>query len=177
MQVIPQKQDQEIEKAITMVIDCVREKCTNPKPLILHSIRVGFRLLELKQPINVVLAGFLHDLVEDTNCTVEKIEKEFGQKVSGLTIALAQEKIEDYKERWRVLMSKIKKAGEKAMLIKLLDIEDNLKYLPQVKDNKILKEIQWKHNFAMKELESHLGNLDIFKECRKAHKQLFKKLL
>lgn len=177
MKVIPQKQDKEIEKAIMMVVDCVREKCTNPKPLILHSIGVGFRLLELKEPREAVLAGFLHDLVEDTNCTIEQIEKEFDQEVSNLITVLTQEKIGDYKERWRVLMNKIKKADKSAMLIKLLDIENNFRYLPHVKDHEILKEIQWKHNFAMSELEPHLGDLDIFKECRRVHKELFKKLL
>ena len=129
----------DIERAIIMLVGCVQENCRNSKPLILHSIRVGMKLLDLNQPTEVVVAGILHDLVEDTNCTTEQIKNAFGKKVSNLVYALTQEKIEDYKERWHVLLGKIKKAGKSAMIMKIVDCNDNLvHFFPSVKDTSSL---------------------------------------
>ena len=75
MQIHPRKIDQQMEKAITMLAHCVNEECRNEKPLILHGIRIGFKLAELEEPEEVVVAGILHDVVEDTNCKIEEIEK------------------------------------------------------------------------------------------------------
>jgi hypothetical protein len=36
----------EIERAIIFMIQKIQERCYNEKPLILHSIKVGLRLLE-----------------------------------------------------------------------------------------------------------------------------------
>lgn len=177
MEITPSKKQREVEKAIMMLVDCVRENCRNKKPLLLHSVRVGLKLLELNQPSSVVSAGILHDLLEDTNCTLEQIEKEFGKKVAGLVMALSQEKIKDYKKRWHILLKKIKKAGKQAMLIKVIDIQDNAKFLPLVKDKKILNQIYWKHNFAMSQMEPYIGNLEIFKQCRQDYLKTFRQLV
>ncbi len=176
MDIKPPKVEKDIEKAITMLVDCVRENCRNPKPLIIHSIRVGLRLIELKQPQEVIIAGILHDLVEDTNCTLGQIKKEFGFGVANLVSALSQEKIKDYKKRWHILLDKIKRVGKKAMLIKVVDIYENLPYLPLVKSRQILREIYWKHNFAMDQLKPYIGHLKIFKKCLNEHKEMFKRL-
>jgi len=164
-----------MEKAIALVADSVREKCRNKKPLILHSIRVGLKLLELKQPRELVVAGILHDLIEDTDCTINQIRKAFGVRVARLVSAVTQAKIVDYQKRWRILMDKIKKTGKAAMILKLVDINENLTYLSLVKDKEELKKIYWKHNFAMGQLKPYLGNLKIFQECRNGYKRSFKK--
>lgn len=51
----------EIEAAIVFMVQKIKEKCYNEKPLILHSIRVGMRLMELGASKEVVIAGVLHD--------------------------------------------------------------------------------------------------------------------
>ena len=56
----------EIEHAIIFMIQKIRERCYNEKPLILHSIRVGLKLMGQKEEKEAVVAGFLHDLIEDT---------------------------------------------------------------------------------------------------------------
>lgn len=175
MKVKTKKIDKEIEKAIIMLTDCVKEECRNQKPLILHSIRVGFKLLELEQPKEVIIAGILHDLVEDTNCTIKKIKKVFGSKVSNLVSVVTQNKEKDYKKRWSILMRNIKKVGKSAMIIKLADMNDNLTYISLIKDSKELKKIEWKQNFAMNELRPYLKNMNFFHEYEKSFKKLFKK--
>lgn len=178
MKTKPKKTDQEIERAITMLVCCVNQKCRNQKPLILHSIRVGLKLYELSQPQEVIIAGILHDLVEDTDCTIKEINKEFGSRVANLVASVSQEKIRDYKERWRVLMEKIKKVGKPAMILKLIDIYENLNYIPLVivRNQKELEAIYWKHNFAMEQLKPYLGRLKTFRDCRNGYRKIFKKL-
>lgn len=165
-----------MEKAIIMLADCVRKNCRNPKPLILHSIRVGLKLLELRQPKEVVIAGILHDLIEDTDCTIGQIRKTFGVKVARLVSSVTQEKLKDYKKRWYILMEKIKKEGKSAMILKLVDMNENLVYIPLMKDREELKKIQWKNNFAMSQLKPHIGNLGVFRECGNAYKRTFRNL-
>jgi len=165
------QKDIDIEKAITKMVICINEKNRNSKPLILHSLRVGMKLFELKQPKEVIIAGFLHDLVEDTNCTIRDIKKEFGSKIALLVSALTQEKVADYQERWHVLMGKIKKTGKQAMIIKIIDNNDNLvHFFPSIKEKQFIKEIVWKQNFTIESLKPYLSDVKYFKEYRKNFK-------
>jgi len=54
------------------------------KPMIIHPIAVGKLLEKFGYDDNVVAAGYLHDVVEDTNYTLEDIEKEFGSDIKSL---------------------------------------------------------------------------------------------
>ena len=47
------------------------------EPYFSHPAEVAFILAELKMDVPTIVAGFLHDVVEDTDTTVEEIEKEF----------------------------------------------------------------------------------------------------
>lgn len=54
------------------------------KPMIMHPISVGNLLEEYGYDDNVVAAGYLHDVVEDTKYTLEDIEKVFDSDVASL---------------------------------------------------------------------------------------------
>ena len=176
MQIKPPPEQIEIEKAIIMAVDCITKKCRNPKPVLLHSLRVGFKLQELNQPKEVIIAGILHDLIEDTDCKINRIKREFGLKVAKLVSACSQVKGEDYKVRWYKLLNNVKKAGKEAMLIKVVDGDDNLPYTPLVKSPKELKKVLWKHQMVIEKLKSKIGHLKIFKEYHKNYKEMLKKL-
>lgn len=99
MNIKPPKEQIKIEKAIIMLVYCVIRKCRNPKPVILHSLRVGLKLQELNQSKEVVIAGILHDLIEDTNCKISQIKKKFGSKVAKLVSACSLPNIKNDKTR------------------------------------------------------------------------------
>jgi (p)ppGpp synthase/HD superfamily hydrolase len=108
------KDRKEIERAIIFLVKKIQERCYNEKPLILHSIRVGVQLIELCEEKETIIAGFLHDLLEDTDCKIVEIEKKFGKKVAKLVLACTFDKnIKDYKERWQKSVSNIKRGGTK----------------------------------------------------------------
>lgn len=168
--------EREIEAAILLLIDCVRQNCRNPKPLILHCLRVGMKLLELDQPKEVVIAGILHDLIEDTDCKISQIKKKFGQKVAKLVFACTQEDIDDYQERWHVLMKKIKRAGQGAMMIKIADAGSNLPYVLLMKDKEKIEQTLWKQRLILKELKPKLGDLEFFRAFEKKYEEVARAL-
>jgi guanosine-3',5'-bis(diphosphate) 3'-pyrophosphohydrolase len=160
----PQTQ-KEIERAIAFMIQKIQERCYNEKPLILHSIKVGLNLMEQKEEKDVVIAGFLHDLIEDTDCKIEEIQNEFGEKVARLVVACTFDRnIKDYKERWRNLISNLKRAGKDALIIKLIDQMENLPYYMLISDEEKKKEVMWKHKFFISECRSDLEKLPPFKD-------------
>ncbi len=60
------------------------QKRASGEPYITHCIAVAIILAELNvQPV-VVVAGLLHDTVEDTSVTLEDINREFGEEISRL---------------------------------------------------------------------------------------------
>ena len=51
-------------------------------PFVMHPIAAAFIVLELGLDEDSIIAALLHDVVEDTDVTLEEIEKEFGTSVS-----------------------------------------------------------------------------------------------
>lgn len=56
----------------------------NPKPVIFHSVQVGVHLYNHDYESDIVIAGILHDVVEDSETTVAEIEERFGSRVAQL---------------------------------------------------------------------------------------------
>ena len=54
------------------------------EPYVTHCVAVAQILAELKMPAAVIMAGLLHDTVEDTDLTLEDIERDFGPEVARL---------------------------------------------------------------------------------------------
>lgn len=75
------------EKALQFAMEAHKgqvRKNEPEKPMIIHPIGVGRLLEEYGYDDQVVAAGYLHDVVEDTNYTLSDIEKEFGSDVAML---------------------------------------------------------------------------------------------
>ncbi len=174
MKIKPPKEQIEIENAIIFLIDCIKKRCYNEKPLILHSIRVGIRLFKVNRTKETVIAGFLHDLLEDTDCKIEDIEKRFNKKVLDLVLACTAPKTKDSKERWFSYVKQIKEAGEEAVAIKIVDADDNLSYVPLIKDKNYLKKILWKHKVLIEELKSvdEINKWSVFKKYCKSYRKV-----
>ena len=69
-------------------------------PYIEHPTAVAARLEQFGYGEQVVAAALLHDVVEDSETTVEDLRGEFGDRVAGLVAALSDdETIDDYRER------------------------------------------------------------------------------
>jgi len=174
MKIKPPEEQVDFEKAIMMLVDCVKQYCNNDKPLILHSLRVGFKLWEFEQPNEVIIAGFLHDLLEDTNCKIEPIKEKFGDRVARLVLACTLPDIKNDEERWLAFLEQIKAAGKEAVIIKIADANDNLSFVVLIKDRDYLKKILWKHKMIIEKLGPEVKDLGIFKEYCKNYRKTIK---
>jgi len=174
MKIKPPDEQTEFEKAIILLVDCVKEYCNNDKPLILHSLRVGFKLWEFEQPNEIIIAGFLHDLLEDTNCKIEKIKEKFGDRIAKLVLACTLLNIKNDEERWLMFLGQIKKAGKEVIIIKIADAYDNLSFVVLIKDRDYLKKILWKHKMIIEKLGPEVKDAKIFKEYSENYKKIIK---
>lgn len=62
----------------------IDQKRASGEPYITHPLAVADMLADLKMDVPSVIAGLLHDTVEDTSATLKDIEKLFGEEVASL---------------------------------------------------------------------------------------------
>ena len=87
-----------------------------------HPIAVSDLLFDEGQPPTVVVAGLLHDVLEDTDVTPAELHKRFGPDVARLVEALTQDTaIVNYGERKAALRRQILDADPEAAIVSLAD--------------------------------------------------------
>jgi (p)ppGpp synthase/HD superfamily hydrolase len=87
-----------------------------------HPLAVAELLREARQPHRVVVAGLLHDVLEDTDVTAAEVRRRFGTPVSELVEALTEDgAIDDVRQRKAALRQQILDAGASAATIALAD--------------------------------------------------------
>jgi GTP pyrophosphokinase len=67
-----------------------RQKRASGEPYINHCLAVASILLELGAPIAAVAAGLLHDTVEDSDVSIEDLERDFGDEIAGLVYGVTK---------------------------------------------------------------------------------------
>lgn len=71
-------------------------------PFIIHPLAVGCTLADAGEDEDVVVAGFLHDTVEDTDVTLDQIRDEFGDEVAELVDGCSENKALSWDERKKI---------------------------------------------------------------------------
>lgn len=120
------------------------QKRKTGEPYIIHPIAVA-RIIaeELELGANPVIAAFLHDVVEDTNYTIEDIRKLFGDDVAflvGVVTKQKKNKNEQSKQiaNYRQILASVH-YDIRAMLIKLADRMHNMRTLSSMRPDKQMK--------------------------------------
>lgn len=110
-----------------------RRKGEAQEPYINHLIEVMSLLANFAgETDSVVLqAAALHDVVEDTDTTIEEVEERFGAAVAVLVAVLTDDKSLPKAERKRLQIEHMKTAPAQARLIKLADHTSNVTELPE----------------------------------------------
>jgi (p)ppGpp synthase/HD superfamily hydrolase len=82
-------------------------------PFLTHPVEVACLLHEAGYPDEVVAAGVLHDVLEDTEAERLELDDRFGQRVASLVAAVSEDpSIEDDAERKAALRSQVAGAGD-----------------------------------------------------------------
>lgn len=97
-------------------------------PYVAHPFRVMFTLRHLFNvtDLDTLVAGVLHDTIEDTNTDFDDIEKEFGAKIAGFVAMLTKDKRAREKDREDVYFASLQNAPIEVKLCKLADSYDNV---------------------------------------------------
>ncbi|MFA1821883.1 HD domain-containing protein [Virgibacillus oceani] len=116
---------------------------TSRTPYITHPIRVADRLEKAGLSTEVVSAGYLHDVVEDTPYEIEDIHRLFGPHIAELVTAHTEDKSKSWQERKQHTIDIIKHAEKEVKYLIVADKLDNLLSLEQ--DLKIQGDAIWNH--------------------------------
>lgn len=99
------------------------------KPILFHDIRVGVYLYENGYAQDVVVAGVLHDVIEWTAVTEERLRLEFSDAVTKLVRANTKDdSITDKQEKTNELIKRCVQNGQDALIVKTADILDSFKW-------------------------------------------------
>lgn len=96
-------------------------------PYIVHPMEVMQILTDLDCSENTIIAGILHDTLEDTETTPEEILKEFGEDVLSLVKLESEDKSKTWKERKQETINHLKTAMLDVKLICFADKLSNLR--------------------------------------------------
>ena len=119
------------------------------EPYITHPLEVAHILADLEMDCTTLIAGLLHDTVEDTNCTFEEIKEQFGDSVAMLVDGVTKLDKIPYTTKEELQAENLRKMflamakDIRVILIKLADREHNiytLKYLPEDKQKEKARE-------------------------------------
>ncbi len=145
----------ELENAIDIASAAHKnQKRASGAPYITHPLAVASSLISWGMDIDSVIAGILHDTIEDTDLTLDKVENIFGHGVAflidGVTkvskIRAGMKDLSDYLPQTKDNLSKLLIAvGQdlRVIIIKLADRLHNLttlQYIPRDRQIKIARE-------------------------------------
>ncbi len=127
------------------------QKRASGEPFILHPLHTAYILAELKLDPVTIVAGLLHDTVEDTSVTLEDIQKEFGAEVASLVDGATKIKrlgVQDMESYHAESIRKVIMASARdirVIFVKLADKLHNMRTLEHFrpeKQRRIAKEVR-----------------------------------
>jgi GTP pyrophosphokinase len=135
----PTKDFSVLENAYNFAVDAhINQKRRSGEPYIIHPLKVAYILADLELDMETIIAGILHDTIEDTPFTYDNIERIFGEEIAALvdgvtklghlSYAASQSKEEIQAENYRKMFMAMAK-DIRVLLVKLADRLHNMRTL------------------------------------------------
>ncbi len=127
--ILPEINNDKIRQAIYFATDrhngqCRKGSCT---PFIIHPMETMTILSSMKADTNLLVAGLLHDTVEDTDTTIDEIRQLFGNDVAELVGGHTEDKSRSWEERKQTEIDECREASERLKMLILADKLANLR--------------------------------------------------
>ena len=121
------------------------QKRRSGEPYLIHCLEVAYLLAELNLDIASITSGLLHDVVEDTLTTIERVEEMFGAEVAhivaGVTkiskIKFASEHVAQAENLRRMILAMVDDI--RVILVKLCDRLHNMRTLEHLRPEKQMR--------------------------------------
>ena len=166
------------------------QKRKSGAPYFEHCIQVCIQLISWHMDMDTLIAGLLHDTIEDTNIKRQDIEDKFNKDIGHLVYGVSKLsgiKFRDYKHRQAENLMKMFLAVAKdlrVIIIKFSDRLHNMKtldFLPEEKQIRIAKETRdlyapLAHRLGMNKLKMDYENLILKYTNKVAHNSIKRKV-
>ncbi|MBU6184803.1 MAG: HD domain-containing protein, partial [Rickettsiales bacterium] len=154
------------------------------EPFYSHPLEVAYMVSDYNLKTDVIVASILHDIIEDTEVTVEMIEGTFRQRIAEMVDMLTRDRPDGTKLTIEeVINNAYKKADKEVLLIKLIDRLHNIQTIGSLSAKKIEKTItETLANFiassiylGLLEIESQLTESCMYYDSKQKNKPYKKK--
>lgn len=121
-------------------------------PYILHPLEVMQILYSMRADNNLLIAGVLHDTVEDTDTTLSEIREIFGDDVAELVASNSEDKSKSWDERKKHTIEELATAEKRVKMLIMADKTSNIRSIAH--DYKNIGDNVWKRFNAPKEKQA-----------------------
>ena len=160
-----------------------KRKTDNHVDMIFHPFTVGMILQRANASTNCVIAGILHDVVEDTKYTLEDIKEEFGIEIAEIVEGVSENKSLPWKQRKIEAIEKVKTANLDVKLVEAADKINNLETMYSLYQdmgekiwesfNKPKEEQKWYYTQMYNAVIYNTEENELFKRYEKILKKIF----
>ena len=105
-------------------------------PYIIHLLNVARTLIQLECSESVIIAGILHDTLEDTRVTLDDILEAFGKKIADLVGSVSEPNKSEliWENRKAHTIKNLKTASQEQLILSLADKLDNIREIREDQD-------------------------------------------
>lgn len=160
--------EKEMDDALHFVAKHIKDSGNNTKPVLLHSFKMAYYLYLNNYSKDIIISAILHDLIEDTKVTGTIIEKEYGSNIKSIVEAVSfNSEIKDKEEQYISMFNECIKMGFEALIVKCVDLLDNINYVHLVKNKEFKKDLLKKYDTFLNMTKKYIGNEIVYKELKK----------
>ncbi len=161
-----------------------QKRKSTEKPYIVHPFTVGMMLSKINWNEETIIAGILHDVIEDTDVTIDELRKEFGDRVVEIVEGVTEpDKDAEWEERKKHTLETL---PNKSIEIKLVSCADKLHNIYSISEEQKMmgdkvfekfargkKSQEWYYRGLVEAL-NELSGIKMYEELKHLVKDVFK---